>query len=257
MTVFTGNDEKALIKQAEKQFGVSQDRLVVRILQTARRGFLGIGKRPAKLEITKRIVKESSVRKPADDQQTVTIHKEAQESKEQPNLTPADTYQQEMAKNHQRNVAKLKEAIPGLQNYLVAIYQQLGVEVEPQLREVKVHHCEIDLHTDHPGQVVGYHGRRLNAIEQLGVAYLNYHGVREIELVLNTGEYREKRQATLDKVMERSITQVIATGQAVFLDPMPARERKYLHQLAQQHPQVRTYSHGRDPFRSVVIAPQN
>lgn len=261
MTVFTGKDEAVLIQQAEKHFGVSQDHLVIKVIQTARRGFLGIGRRQAKLAITRQeneeSTKRSAIKAHDDEHREQEVQQEKPLVEKQSELTAVADLQQQMAANHQRNLVKLKDAMPGLQAYLVAIYQQLGVTVEPQIGEEKVHHCKIDLKAEHPGQVVGYHGRRLNAVEQLGVAYLNYHGIREIELVLDTGNYREKRQATLNKVMERSVTQVIATGQAVFLDPMPARERKYLHHLAEQHPQVRTYSHGRDPFRSVVIAPQN
>lgn len=257
MTIFTGKDETVAIEKAVKQLAVTKEQLVIKVLQTAHHGFLGIGRRPAKVEVT--------LRRKNNDPSISVVNKDKQrEENEQPKkttpeiaVTPEEKLQKQMAENHQHNLAKVKDAMVGLTDYLIDIYQQLGITVKPQLQVVKVHHCEVSLETEHPGQVVGYHGRRINAIEQLGVAFLNYHGVREVELILNTGDYREKRRVTLDKLMERSVTQVIATGQAVFLDPMPARERKYLHKLAEQHAEVRTYSHGREPFRSIVIAPQN
>lgn len=257
MTIFTGKDETVAIEKAVKQLAVTKDQLVIKVLQTAHHGFLGIGRRPAKIEATLR-------RKNDDPSKSAVNSGKHREGNVQPEkttpkktMTPEEKLQKQMAENHQHNLAKVKDAMEGLTDYLIEIYHQLGITVKPQLQVVKVHHCEVSLETEQPGQVVGYHGRRINAIEQLGVAFLNYHGVREVELILNTGDYREKRRATLDKLMERSVTQVIATGQAVFLDSMPARERKYLHKLAEQHAEVRTYSHGREPFRSIVIAPQN
>lgn len=263
MTIFIGSDEASALQKATDHFGVSQDQLQVQVLQTARRGFLGIGKRPAKINVTVKEHQASTPDKqpiPARDQQPAehpAVEQDDQPAATQPVLTPEERAQREMAENHQHNLEVMKAAAQGLQDYLQAIYQQLGIKVQPEIKAMRAHDCTINLVTEKTGQVVGYHGRRLNAVEQLGAAYLNYHGVKDVELVLDTGDYRAKRRATLDKIMERSVTQVIATNQAVFLDPMPARERKYLHKLAENNDQVRTYSHGREPFRSIVIAPQN
>ena len=257
MTIFKGKDETAAIEKAVKQLAATKDQLEIKVLQTAHHGFLGIGLRPAKIKVTLRKENHNLSKSVVDNDKPHEENVQPEKTTPEITMTPEEKLQKQMAENHQHNLAKVKTAMAGLTDYLIKIYQQLGITVEPRIQEVKVHHCEVNLETEHPGQVVGYHGRRINAIEQLGVAFLNYHGVREVELILNTGDYREKRRATLDKLMERSVTQVIATGQAVFLDPMPARERKYLHKLAEQHAEVRTYSHGREPFRSIVIAPQN
>ncbi|MCB8599906.1 hypothetical protein LJE10_17270 [Blautia sp. DFI.9.9] len=36
-----------------------------------------------------------------------------------------------------------------------------------------------------------------------------------------------------------------------------ACERKCLHHVLEDNPRVKTYSHGRDPYRSVVVAPKD
>ena len=76
-------------------------------------------------------------------------------------------------------------------------------------------------------------------------------------VILDTANYRQRREESLRQLAERSVMEVVSTGQAVFLDPMPARERKQLHQELQENDHVKTYSHGREPYRSVVIAPKN
>lgn len=258
MTIFTGKDREVAIQNAMNHFGVARDQLQVNELQTARRGFLGIGKRLSKLDVTVKIKQPQKspeqTEKPSTSQTSST--QSAHQSTKQ-ELTPEEQAQRQIAENHQRNLTNMKKAVGGLQDYLTDVYQQLGIQVHTEVQTIRAHCCEINLTTENTGQVVGYHGRRINAMEQLGAAYLNYHGIRDVELILDSDNYRAKRRITLNKIMERSITQVIATEQAVFLDPMPARERKYLHKLAEKDHRVRTYSHGREPFRSIVIAPQN
>ncbi|WP_251546000.1 RNA-binding cell elongation regulator Jag/EloR [Limosilactobacillus caecicola] len=265
MTEFTGKDQESAIRAAEGHLATDRQHLQITIIQTARRGIFGIGRRPAKIEAKKRpeqppkrSLKASTTAQPAQQAkphkqvvQQVAPHVAKQE------LSAEEQLQAEMAANHQKNLAMMHQATDGLTKYLTSIYANLGVTVQPEIIEERAHNCSINLVTEQPGKVIGYHGRRINAVEQLGAVYLNYHGVHDVQLMLDTGDYRAKRRAALEKIMERSITQVIATGQAVFLDPMPARERKFLHKLAERQGQVRTYSHGREPFRSIVIAPKN
>ncbi len=259
MTIFIGKDKETALQKATKYFAVGREQLQIKELQTARRGFLGIGKRPAKLEVTLKSKQVQKKQKQAEKSVTNSPSPKPAvvDQPVQQELTAEEQAQQQMAENHQRNFNIMKKAVGGLQQYLNDIYQQLGIEIRPEIRIIRAHYCEVDLVAENTGQVVGYHGRRINAVEQLGAAYLNYHGIRDVDLMLDSDHYRDKRRTTLNKIMERSITQVIASNQAVFLDPMPARERKYLHKLAEKEHRVRTYSHGREPFRSIVIAPQN
>lgn len=270
MTIFSGTSEEEAIQRAQRELHVPRERLEIRVVQTARRGFLGIGKRlaqvdanvkpaPAKAVKPKQPTSSSKASRPVkpDLRHPQKSQHSHQAEPKQPSLSPEEEEQRQLAANHQRNIATMKKASQALLSYLRAVYHQLGIDVNPRVVETKAHYCQIDLVTDQVGQVIGYHGRRINAVEELGAAFLNYHGVSDVELMLDTGNYRAKRQDQLKKLMDQSITQVIATNQAVFLDPMPARERKYLHKLAGNSEQVRTYSHGREPFRSIVIAPRN
>lgn len=270
MTIYTGTNKEQAIQKAQAELKVPRQQLTIQVVQTARRGFLGIGKRPAKIDVTvKQASKEVTTPKPAPQHQSKPNHHSQQhlqgQTKQQsledhsdkPQLTPEEQAQRQLKINHQRNLELMKKASQALLQYLQKVYQQLGIQVHPQIKEMRAHYCQIDLTSKQTGQIIGYHGRRINAVEELGAAFLNYHGIRDVELMLDTANYRAKRQEKLNQVMDQSITQVIATGQAVFLDPMPARERKYLHKLAEHHEQVKTYSHGREPFRSIVIAPTN
>ena len=162
-----------------------------------------------------------------------------------------------MKRRHEENVNRVRESSQQLIQYLSDIFAQLNVHVEPEIKEVRSHEVVIDLKSEQSGRIIGHHGRRINALEQLSNAFMNYHGAAKTIVILDTANYRQRRQEALHTLAERSVTEVVATGQAVFLDPMPARERKQIHKELEDNRHVRTYSHGREPYRSVVIAPAN
>ena len=162
-----------------------------------------------------------------------------------------------MKRRHEENVKRVEKVSQELADYLKNVFANLGIEVKPVVSDVRSHEVKIDLQSEQSGRIIGHHGRRINAMEQLSNAFMNYHGAEKTMVILDTANYRQRREESLRQLAERSVMEVVSTGQAVFLDPMPARERKYLHKIAEQHAEVRTYSHGREPFRSIVIAPQN
>lgn len=254
--IFSGKNEKEAIDQAVQKLNCDRQNLKIVVIQQARRGFFGIGKRPAKIKVE---YQKKQVQKPIIKNNTKKVivpnNKSVSNSNHQ---APGMNFEQdEELANHRKNMQKMHLASQKLITYLTNVYRVIGVTVSPKITHITARHCEINLVSTENGRVIGYHGRRINAMERLGAAFLNYHGINDVRLILDTGDYRKRRKETLTRIMDRSITQVIATNRAVFLDPMPARERKYLHQLGAKSGKVRTYSHGREPFRSIVIAPMN
>lgn len=258
---FTNKNEDGAVADACKKFGTTKDQLVIKVVQKPRHGFLGIGRKSGIFDIQ---IKKSQTAKESQPSpvtvQKVNVHDEEQLQPAKsinPSLTAEEKEQLLIQKRHEKNMIRMKNTSQSLLKYIQQIYSALGIKVQPVMKKLQTHECQIDLQTTEEGQVIGYHGRRINAVEQLAVTYLTYQGIKSVRVTLNTGDYRERRQRSLEKLMEQSVTKVIATNQAVFLDPMPARERKVLHRLAENQPMVKTYSHGREPYRSIVIAPQN
>ena len=105
--------------------------------------------------------------------------------------------------------------------------------------------------------MIGKHGRRINAMEQLSNTFMDYHGVAKVSVELDTSNYRERRQEAVHNLAQKAAMEVVASRKAVFMDPMPARERKQIHQELEDNDHVKTYSHGREPYRSIVIAPND
>lgn len=258
---FEGQSISAAVEKACASLRTDKSHLQYQVIQTPRHGFLGIGRRPAVIGVVKIQQQKAATHepvktaKPHPRQNTELTTKKAQQ--EQPQLSAKEQEQIISRENYAKNLAKMKTACQGLQKYMDGIFKTMGIDAHLEVAEIKAHVCQAKAVTKQPSQVIGYHGRRINALEELGTAYLSYQGIKDVQFMLNSGDYRQHREQALRKLMANSITKVIAYNQAIFLDPMPARERKLLHKLGEASGKVKTYSHGREPYRSVVIAPKD
>jgi spoIIIJ-associated protein len=72
-------------------------------------------------------------------------------------------------------------------------------------------------------------------------------------VIIDTENYRKKREETLVKLAKRLAAKAKRTGRRVVLEPMNPYERRILHSTLQNHPYVQTHSEGEDPNRRVVI----
>ncbi|MDO4903079.1 MAG: RNA-binding cell elongation regulator Jag/EloR [Limosilactobacillus sp.] len=265
MVVFTGKTVQDAIMKASTTFQKPEDALKVEVIDQPRRGFFGIGKRDAKIEATiKPLVTKPSAHpdqpahfsgdnKPKKTQAPVGKDVVVPERKE---WTGEGEDPAVIAARHEANVRHTRNAGQQMTMYLKKVFTDLGIKTEPEITKVGAHSINIDIKSPESGRVIGRHGRQINAMEKVCEAFMNYHGSPKTTVILDTSNYRKRREEALHKIAERSVTEVIATGQAVFLDPMPARERKQMHKELEGNDRVRTYSHGREPFRSIVIAPK-
>lgn len=247
MKIFTGTTiEEAQRRAKEELKPKGQRQLVYKVVQEPRHGFFGIGRREAKVaaEIKEPVAeKASQANNSAQDEPHVQTDQELD-------------VQAEMRAHHQLRMKHIEEASGKLLKYLKDVLKTLNIEAEPVVVNTQSHEILIEVKTDQPGRIIGRHGRRINALEQVSAAFMNYHGVPKMTVILDTSNYRQRRQAAIHQLAQRAVTEVVASGQAVFLDPMPARERKQLHQELEKNTHVKTYSHGREPYRSVVVAPR-
>lgn len=285
MTSFSAKTLEEAEQEAAKHFNISQEMLEIQVVQKPRRGFLGFGKRPAIIEASPaqrkaqsskpterpasqdksakqpvsptKPAKAKSVNKGSYHSAKAKSHAAEHQTPKAKKKSPEELELERVAANHKRNLKRMRKAANGCCQYLEDVLRELGVAAKAQVSQLRAHSLTIDIKTSQSSKVIGYHGRQINALEVLGTAYLTYHGVHDPGLVLDTANYRDRRKKAIAKLADRCVTEVIATGQAVFLDPMPARERKEMHRLLEDNPKVKTYSHGREPFRSVVVVPNN
>ena len=104
------------------------------------------------------------------------------------------------------------------------------------------------------GILIGRRGETLDAIQYLISLVVNKNREKYIRVLLDTENYRAKREKTLQRLADRLAKKVVKTNKKVLLEPMNPYERRIIHSFLQDNPQVTTQSEGEDPYRKVVIS---
>ena len=112
----------------------------------------------------------------------------------------------------------------------------------------------IDLSGPDMGVVIGKRGETLDAIQHLTSLAVNKGEGEFVKVSVDSENYREKRNKTLESLSRKLAAKVIRTGRNVTLEPMNSYERRVIHSTLQGEEFVTTYSIGQAPNRKVVIA---
>lgn len=113
---------------------------------------------------------------------------------------------------------------------------------------------KINLSGDNMGLIIGYRGETLDSIQYLVSLVVNkYRELPHKKVILDTENYRSKREETLKGVALKSALRVKKSGKSYKLEPMSSYERRIIHSTLQDNSYVKTYSEGEEPFRRVVI----
>lgn len=105
------------------------------------------------------------------------------------------------------------------------------------------------------GILIGYHGDTISAL-QLIINLLIYKKLGEwLRLVVNIGDYRQKRAESLEKMALDSAQRVKFSGQPMALFNLNPYERRQIHEFLSHDPAVITESEGEARNRHLIIKP--
>lgn len=103
------------------------------------------------------------------------------------------------------------------------------------------------------GEMIGHRGECFYAISRLFAAVV---GKQDKKLLLDIGEYREKRKESLTQLALRTASKVSKTGRYQKLEPMNPSDRRIIHTALQADERVTTLSKGTEPHRYVIVFPK-
>jgi spoIIIJ-associated protein len=144
-----------------------------------------------------------------------------------------------------------KQQIKTIEDTATELLKQIGIKSEVKTSEQEGV-VSVQVETQETGMLIGYHGETLNAL-QLMTSLITYKKLGEWpKLVVEIGDYRQKRQEALSGMALSAADQAKQTGQLQHLPPMPAFERRVIHLALANDPEIATYSEG-ERDRHVVI----
>ena len=108
------------------------------------------------------------------------------------------------------------------------------------------------------GILIGHRGDTLDSLQYLLSLVVNKQNkdAEYKKVIVDTENYRKKREDTLVKLANRLAMKVNRYKKNVTLEPMNPYERRIIHAALQDNPYVLTHSEGDEPYRKVVIEPK-
>lgn len=113
----------------------------------------------------------------------------------------------------------------------------------------------IDIEGEDVGFIIGRRGETLDALQYLACLAANRIDSSYKRVVINTGDYREKREKTLESLGRRLAIKAAKTGRKSSLEPMNPYERRIIHTAVQKVNGATSWSEGENMNRHVVIGP--
>jgi spoIIIJ-associated protein len=108
---------------------------------------------------------------------------------------------------------------------------------------------------DDVGLLIGRRGQTIDAIQHLAQRIVFPGGQSEARVVIDADGYRERRAQALREAAAEAAERALESGQPVELDPMPATERRVVHEYLRDRGDVQTHSEGDEPERYLVVSP--
>jgi|SRR6185437_13877051 len=105
------------------------------------------------------------------------------------------------------------------------------------------------------GLFIGRRGQTIDAVQHLAQRIVFRGGSPDARVVIDADGYRERRAETLRTSALDAAEEALRSGEAVELDPMPASERRIVHEYLRERGGVETHSEGEEPGRYLVVEP--
>jgi spoIIIJ-associated protein len=101
---------------------------------------------------------------------------------------------------------------------------------------------------------VGPDGTIIEAVQHLAQRIV-LRGAAGPRVVVDAAGYRGRREEALRGEADRVAGLVLSEGREIALRPMPAAERRFLHEYLRERGDVATHSEGDEPRRRLVVSP--
>lgn len=106
------------------------------------------------------------------------------------------------------------------------------------------------------GLLIGRRGQTLDAIQYLVGMAANKGMEEKRRIIVDVQGYRHRHEESLRRLALRTADRVKSERKKAVLSPMTPADRRIIHTTLQNHDGVFTFSEGQDPFRRVIVSPQ-
>lgn len=268
-----------------KEMHLRRDQVEISVLEHPRKGFLGIGSKPAIVEVTKKRWMSDSLdseiymdvpkrrrggrnskrgakggrrttsrrhnRRANDAEMTVREPRVHTPKANEPQRLPSEAIQHAVIPDNMQEPMKLAKT------YVTDVLTHMGIKAENVnvWWDEKQQRILVTFDCDKPAIVIGKEGKTLEAIQYLSTLAVTRQFDMPISVVTDTQNYWRKAEDKIEADIARGI-EMIKNGNSVFrFRPMSSQLRRYIHRAVEGNEYVQTTSEGEGKWRKVTFRP--
>ena len=282
----TGKTVDEAVQKALLELGISKEEAEIRVIEEAKTGIFGFGKKDAVVEVAVKTETEETAEAEAPEAAEVAAvaaaaeiieeakeaaeevsemsevsekeeTEEAEVSEEAEDEELSDDGAKPAGRREEREFSQEEqnETAEEAKKFLEGIFRSIGLTVTME-KMMSRDRILLNLHGEGLGILIGKHGRTLNSLQyltNLAAGKLYHH---RYFVLLDVENYRIRREQTLTTLALRLAEKAKRTGAPVELEPMDPGERRMIHLALQEDDAVTTESEGEGSYRHVVILPK-
>ena len=211
---YEGRTEEEASDKAIAALGLTEDEIDVEVVEEQRPGFLKGGK----------------VR--------IRVHLAEDEDAAPPELEPESELEEQVIE------------------FVTVLLEKANLPAEVRIEQREAGRLTLEILTDDPAIVIGKHGSTLESLQLI----TNIHAGRikpegdPLRVVLDTEDYRYRREQSLLRMANRVATQVRRTGRPRLLAPLNPFERRLIHTALGEMRGVTTESEGDGLYKQIRVS---
>ena len=150
-----------------------------------------------------------------------------------------------------------KDQLQTIQQTTEELLQLLGIEGTCSAEDAGDNMVSVAIQAEETGMLIGYHGETLEAL-QLLISLANAKKSGEfVRVSVEVGDYKKNREAWLKSLVEQTKERVLQENQPVALPNLKPWERRVVHLMLQDDPDVTSESQGEGRDRMLTISPKS
>jgi len=135
------------------------------------------------------------------------------------------------------------------------VLELTGLSVTAKVSDITGKYVNVELSGKDVDYFIG-ENPSIDSLQYLTNAMFGRKHPNGTRLTLDGGGHRSTRAAELEQLANDVAAAVIERNQEAVLDPLPAHERRIIHNILREIDGVETYSEGEEPGRHIVISPK-
>jgi len=230
---------------ALRTLGANREEVEIKVLDDGKTGFLGFGSRLAKIRVTLKEVRKSTIQ-PANDPSLAV--QESGRSGEQEPTVPEKTPEGELEEKIPLDSELAQRLLSGLIDRM-----KMEGRIESRIRDERIH---MNVVGKDSGILIGKGGQTLDAIQYL--VNLMYSKTKKARagIIVDVEEYKVRREKKLQTIALEAREKVMRSQKPFSTSPLSSQDRRIIHITLQNDQNVKTVSRGDGVLKKVTILPK-